>query len=402
MNVLLVSEDVPRPWLGGLAKQAVRLGNALLERGHAVTLMGLAGAFDYAQCEVGFNGPYVAGFNFEGCGWKEHALGVFLPYRRSHAAKRIAHAILARAGGFDVVHYHGHFPMLGRYIPPHVNFVQTRHDHGSECMVHLRFRRGRPCTASDPRACAACATAEPNFVQSAISAAAVRQYRRHAAEAFSRHKTIFVSDFLRRRFDGVVPGERSRTTFVVHNFLDLKSLPDRPPPAIPAGNTRRVAIAARLDEVKGVEAFLEVLLRLRPGRIEVDIVGDGPRRASAERRFASAAVRFLGWCSEAQTVQQVLAADALVMPSILEEPFGLSTLEGLALGKPVFALALGGTPEVRRYQRWDGQLALFDSMDKLVCALADCPLPLAQSYRDFSGDAARLVPQVIAVYQARA
>jgi hypothetical protein len=41
-------------------------------------------------------------------------------------------------------------------------------------------------------------------------------------------------------------------------------------------------------------------------------------------------------------------------------------------------------------------------MDKLVCALADCPLPLAQSYRDFSGDAARLVPQVIAVYQARA
>lgn len=402
MRILLVSEDVPRPWPGGLAKQAVRLGNALLERGHAVTLMGLAGPFDYAQCEVGFNGAYIAGFDFKGCGWKEHALGAFLPYRRSFAARRIARAILARAHEFDVVHYHGHYPMLGRYLPPQLNFVQTRHDHGSECIIHLRFRHGLPCTATDPRECAECATAKPTLLQREISAAAVRQYRRHAAEAFGRHKTIFVSDFLRRSFDRVVPGERSRTTFVVHNFLDLKSLPQRPPPAIRAGSPRRIVIAARLDEAKGVEAFLEALSRLRPGRLAVDIVGDGPRREPAERRFASSAVRFLGWCSERQTVQHVLASDALVMPSILEEPFGLSTLEGLALGKPVFALALGGTPEVRRYERWDGQLALFGSMAELVCALADRALPLAPSYREFEGDAARALPRVLAVYEARA
>jgi len=400
MKILLVSEDIPRPWLGGLGKHVVSLGNALLERGHAVTLMGLAGAWDYAQCEVGFNGPYIAGLDFKGCGWKEHILGVFLPHRRSHAAKRIARAILAHAGEFDVVHYHGHLPMVGRHIPPHVNFIQTRHDHGSECLIHLRFRNGRPCTATDARACAGCATAKPNFLQREISAAAVRQYRRQTAEAFARHKTIFVSDFLRQRFDRVVPGDRSRTSFVIHNFLDLKTLPERGDRGIAApGNARRIVIVARLDEVKGVEAFLEAWSRLPASGIEVEFVGDGPRRARAERAFASPSVRFLGWCSPVQTLQHVLRADAVVMPSILEEPFGLTTLEGLALGKPVFALALGATPELRRYERWHGQLALFGNMEELVSALVNNPLEFRQPDRDFKADVALMLPQLIAVYR---
>jgi len=395
MRILLVSEDIPGPWLGGLARQAVRLGNALLERGHAVTLMGLKTPTDSPQCNVGFNGPFVAGFDFKGCGWKEHKFGVFLPYRRPQVAKRVARAILERAGDFDVVHYHGHLPMVGRYIPAHVNFVQTRHDAGSECPIHLRFRNGRPCAATDPRACAACATPRPNSLQRAVTGFAVRQYRQQAADAFSRHKTIFVSDFLRRSFDRVVPGERSRTTFVVHNFLDLRTLPTRPPLERPARITR-VAIVARLDNGKGVEAFLEQ----RPAHIAVDIVGDGPQRAATEQRFASPLVRFHGWRSEAQTMEHVLAADALVMPSLLEEAFGMSTLEGLALGKPVFALARGATPELRRYERWDGQLSLYSTMEELVRALADRPL-LTGEYREFQGDAARLLPQVLAVYEAR-
>jgi hypothetical protein len=50
MRILLVSEDVPRPRMGGLAKQAVRLGNALRSREHSVTLLCLAEPWYYAQC----------------------------------------------------------------------------------------------------------------------------------------------------------------------------------------------------------------------------------------------------------------------------------------------------------------------------------------------------------------
>jgi glycosyltransferase involved in cell wall biosynthesis len=88
-----------------------------------------------------------------------------------------------------------------------------------------------------------------------------------------------------------------------------------------------------------------------------------------------------------------------VVPSICEEAFGLTTLEGLALGKPVFALALGGTPELRRYERWDGQLALFGDMEQLVSALVENPLPLRQPNRDFKADIVLMLPELIAVYQ---
>ena len=40
MRILLVSEDIPHATLGGLGKHVVTLGNALIEAGHTVDLMG--------------------------------------------------------------------------------------------------------------------------------------------------------------------------------------------------------------------------------------------------------------------------------------------------------------------------------------------------------------------------
>jgi glycosyltransferase involved in cell wall biosynthesis len=400
MKILLVSEDIPAPQLGGLGKHVVRLGNALLDRGHSVTLMGRA-EIDYAEClgEVGFNGPFIRGFDLKRTGWKEHVLGVFLPFKRLHIAKRIARSILARAADFDVVHYHGHYPMVGRYVPSHVNFIQTRHDQGSECLIHIRFRKGQPCRETDPRACAACATARPNILQREISAAAVRQYRRQTAEAFSRHKTVFVSDFLRRRFAQIVPSANPGTRLVIHNFIDRQALPNCGEPKAPTGNAKRIVIVGRIDKTKGVGTFLEVLSRRPAAGVEVEIVGDGPLRNEIEYSFSSPSVRFLGWCLQATTLERISCADAVVVPSIWEEPFGQTTLEGLALGKPVFALALGGTPELKRYERWDGQLALFDSMEELVDALVGKPLDLREPQREFEADVESFLPRLMAAYQ---
>jgi glycosyltransferase involved in cell wall biosynthesis len=400
MKILIVSEDIPAPQVGGLGKHAVRLGNALLERGHAVTLMGRSDV-DYAQCtaEVGFHGRFIGGFHLKRTGWKQHLLGVFLPFNRTHVARRIARSIVARAGEFDVVHYHGHLPMVGRYIPANVNFIQTRHDQGSECVMSSRFRNGQPCPETDARACAGCASANPSFLQREISAFAVRQYRRLTAEAFSRHKTIFVSDFLRRRFSQIVPSVNPGTRFVIHNFIDLQSLPTGVGPAIRAANAKRIVIVGRIDEAKGVAAFLEVLSCQPASGIEVEVVGDGPLRKGTEEAFASPSVRFLGWRSQPETLQRISQADAVVVPSIWEEPCGTTILEGLALGKPVFALARGGTPELKRYERWDGQLALFGTMEELVSTLVNTPLPRREPDRDFKADVAQALPQLIAVYQ---
>jgi hypothetical protein len=91
----------------------------------------------------------------------------------------------------------------------------------------------------------------------------------------------------------------------------------------------------------------------------------------------------------------------MVVPSILEEACGTTILEGLALSKPVLALALGGTPELKQYERWDGQLALFDSMEELVAALVGAALDIPPIKRDFTAGVAFLLPRLIAAYQAR-
>jgi glycogen(starch) synthase len=59
----------------------------------------------------------------------------------------------------------------------------------------------------------------------------------------------------------------------------------------------------------------------------------------------------------------------VVVPSILEESCPTTVLEGLLLGKPTFALALGGTPELDIYAASPDQLRLHADMRSLVTDL---------------------------------
>lgn len=401
LRILLVSEDIPAANLGGLGKHVVRLGNYLIRQGHMVDLMGWADV-DYEPCraEVGFEGRYLPGFTFKGTNWKEHALGAFVPGKRSYRARRIARAILRVAGDYDVIHYHGHYPMIGRYIPRGINFVQTRHDQGSECPAHLRFRQGQICTTDDPRICAGCAPhARPGWWREQTSAYAVRQYRRHTAQSFARHKTIFVSGFLQQAFLRHVPGADARNMHVVHNFIDAGTLP---PPA--AGDANQVLFVGRIDEAKGVMALLDELSKLDTHALQLDIIGDGPYRAACEARHAAPNVRFHGWQLQADALAATAGAGRIVVPSILEESCGTTILEGLALGKTVYALARGGTPELARYAYRPGQLRLFDSMSDLARALVQETTSALEVRAEtvFGADIARLANNVIKLYRAAA
>ncbi len=367
LRILMVSEDIPAPTVGGLGKHLVRLGNFLIQQGHIVDLMGHADR-DYAahREEVGFDGDFMAGFDFRHANWKEGSLGIFMPGKRSYIARRIARAILRVADQYDVIHYHGHYPMIGRYIPARINFVQTRHDQGSDCPIHIRFKQGAVCASSDPRDCAGCApNAQPGWLRDQVSAFAVRQYRAHTAESFARHKTIFVSNFLKQAFLRHVPDTDTRKLHVVHNFIDAQALP---PPQI--GDASQVLFVGRIDEAKGVMALLDELAKRDVHGLQLDLIGDGPHRAVCEARHAAPNVRFHGWQLQAEALAATARAGRIVVPSVLEESCGTTILEGLALGKPVYALARGGTPELAQYERWPGQLHLFDSMAALAQALA--------------------------------
>ena len=222
---------------------------------------------------------------------------------------------------------------------------------------------------------------------------AVRLYRTHTAEAFAEHKTVFVSDFLRRAFLRRVPDAEGRKYHVLHNFIDTRILP-APQPGDPA----HILFVGRIDAAKGVMPLLDALRATGDSRYRVDVIGDGPDRAACERRHASPQVQFHGWKLQADALAETARAGRIVVPSIWEEPCGTTILEGLALGKSVHALARGGTPELKCYERWTGQLHLYADMAALARGLLQPAGSAVRMNEPFGADVQILLPALLRIY----
>ena len=408
MRILLVSEDLPGEQIGGLGKHVVTLGNALLARGHEVRILGRndrgnagqGGSAGDAARRIGFHGAFVPGFDYAHPGWKESQLGVFNPLKRPYFARKIGTAINRHAADADVVHYHGHLPMVGLHVAPGMNYVQTRHDQGSECLTHLRFRDDTPCTTLAPRDCSACICAHAGPLRKTVTAVAVRRYREQTARAFAMHKTVFVSHFLQRQFLRAVPHADVARCRVIPNFVDYARLATAVDAAL-APVAGRVVLVGRVDAGKGFGEFLAAAAGRLPELAQVLVAGDGPQRPGLERRHGAQGVRFLGWQDYRGVLALAASAHVCVVPSVCEEACSTTVLEALALGRPCIALACGGTPELAAYQQYPGQLQLARNMPELVeCLrrqLASAPARPPRA-AGFGADAAHILPRLLELY----
>lgn len=407
MRILLVTEDVPVPHLGGAGKHAILLGNALIQAGHEVELLGLGK--DVSSVNVvgaesnGFKGKLHTGIDMSGTGLKAVAMGIFNPARALFVAWRIWKAIKKLDyKNYGVIHYHGHVAELGVLVPKSINYVHTLHDQGSECMTMMRFKNGAPCKSFSAFDCAGCATnKQPNVMQKLISATAVKCHRYLSRKAFSRHQAIFVSEFVIRRYKEVVKGSDDINATVIHNFTDAYAMRSliKQIPIVTQKNTRPVVlIAGRVHNTKGQAALLEAMPDSLLKQIEVRIAGDGPDLAILKEKHEKRGVTFLGWLSQEAIYKQTIQADACVVPSIWEEPCGTVSLEALSLGKIVFSLARGGTPEQARYSLYPNQLRLFDDIATMAEALAQLDYVNSQQAVGFAADVTARIPEIIKVY----
>jgi len=168
-------------------------------------------------------------------------------------------------------------------------------------------------------------------------------------------RIIAVSNAVRQHL--VAQGLRGEAITVVHNGVDLRALarPDestvvRAKWGLPEGAPVLVTVG-RLAPAKGHAGLLEAVEALaRDARwqgLRLLIVGTGALLPELQRQAAELGlterVIFCGFHRD--VVPFLQAADVFVLPSV-QEGLSLSALEAMALGKPVVACRVGGTPEV--------------------------------------------------------
>ena len=401
----MVSEDIPQPHLGGLGKHAIALAHELQSRGHTVDILGNSDFDIEDHPEQSGPGRFFGRITGHQRGWKQEAIGAFHSLANFANGQTLAKEIVKNAAGYDIVHYHGHLPWVANKIPSAIPFIQTRHDQGGDCMLKTRFlKSGELCSKTDPEACAFCATSNPNALQSNLSAAAVRVMRQQTTKAFDRHPTIFVSDFLQGNFSRVSGvGFQGK---VVHHGIDTNALLRAVSEAKLIESEKRSVEIFTAGAITAYKGFGVLLNAIKSQGLPVDfrltIAGDGPELARLRAEYSSPQIQFLGWCDYSKVLSYTLWADAVVVPSVWEEAFGSTTLEALALGRVVYALRRGATPELAQYAGHGGaRLRLYDSITDLTAELLDhrggAQDPV-ESLSEFQGSVEAMAKSVLDLY----
>ena len=149
-----------------------------------------------------------------------------------------------------------------------------------------------------------------------------------------------------------------------------QNIPNQP------GVAARLICVGRLAAEKGQLLLIEAAARLaRKGmRFELVLVGDGPMRGQLGELILKYGladrIRITGWISSSAVREEMLAARALVQPS-LAEGLPVVIMEAMTLRRPVVATFIAGIPELVRDGE-TGWLIPAATVDELANAMEDC------------------------------
>ncbi len=128
--------------------------------------------------------------------------------------------------------------------------------------------------------------------------------------------------------------------------LIQNGVPDTRKRANPASRPVKLVMVARFQEPKLQTLLIAALPRLS-SEIELELVGDGPLKASAEQFARNVGVdhrvRFLG---DVVDVHEILKSCHVFVMLSSYEGLPMSILEAMAAGLPCVASAVGGVPEI--------------------------------------------------------
>ncbi|MBM4118171.1 glycosyltransferase [bacterium] len=357
MHVLQVNKFLyPK---GGAELVCLGLAEALREAGHRVSFFGMADARNAPEPDADLYAPALDHHARRSLAQRGREALATIYNRR---AQRAFAALLERRRP-ELIHAHNIYhqltpailaPARARGIP----VLLTLHDYKLFCPIYTCLRGGRPCEdclGRWPLPLLRHRCKDGALADSAVLFAEAVLHR--LLDSYGRGVALFSapSRFLRDKLiaAGLAP-ERIR---LLPNALPLDAAtlaaPWTPPPAGP----RPVLLwVGRLSAEKGLATLLRALAAC-PAPLELQLVGDGPAeaalRALAGELQLGERVRWLGRRPRTEIPALIRAADGCVLPSEWYENAPLSVLEALALGRPLIASDLGGTPELLR----DGETA---------------------------------------------
>lgn len=167
---------------------------------------------------------------------------------------------------------------------------------------------------------------------------------------------ICVSHYVRQRLCMDLPEEICGRVVVVPNTVNVSQLAA----SLPKKN--EIIFVGRIVAEKGVHLLIDALKSVLPyfpqwrvrligaryfGQKDLHYLYERQLQQEVERDARlSAQVRFEGYQNYAEVVSAFNSAAIAVVPSLWEEPFGRTALEGMAAGSAVIATNRGGLPEV--------------------------------------------------------
>lgn len=155
------------------------------------------------------------------------------------------------------------------------------------------------------------------------------------------HRRFYISDFVRRTWEGDAVWPGSQVVFPICELADG---------VIPPVERRGFVFAARWIPNKGLDTLVEAYANaaLDPAAWPLTLIGDGPLRPAIEQRVAKlqlAGVRMPGFVSATEKAALIRTARWMVVPPHTNEDFGLTAIEARHLGVPCVITRDGGVPE---------------------------------------------------------
>jgi glycosyltransferase involved in cell wall biosynthesis len=346
---------------GGDGIAIERLARALVRQGHEVTVVHDVDTYRALHSDPEPDPPAEELVDGVRIVHLRSRLGVLSPLLVHQLGRPVLHRQRLREllapGRFDVVHYHNVSLVGGPGILTWETgsvTLYTAHEYWLVCPTHDLWRHKRePCTG---RECFRCE----------LSHRRPPQYWRHTGAIERGLRAVDVV---------IAPSETSREKHrefgltremvVLPNFLPAAEIPGSPGIGSRPSERPYFFFGGRLVRIKGLDDVIPVFRDL-PGA-DLVIAGEGDHRGALERIAGGAAnIRFVGKLPAREMARWYAHSEAVLVPSVCWETFGLVLLEAFAAGAPVIARRLGSPAELLEAS---GAGALFTTPAELRASL---------------------------------